>query len=111
MLAQRRQSDGNHIQAVIQILAELSGLDGLLQVLVRRGKTRNSLACKRGDISPISSRNSVPSPEHSNLPFLVPTAPVKAPFSWPNSSLSSKVSGMAAQLMATKGLSGRKPLA
>ena len=34
-------------------------------------------------------------------------APVKAPFSWPNSSLSSSVSGSAAQLITTIGLSAR----
>ena len=32
------------------------------------------------------------------------TAPVKAPFSWPNNSLSRRFSGIEAQLMATKGL-------
>ena len=32
-----------------------------------------------------------------------PDAPVKAPFSWPKSSFSRSASGMAAQLMATKG--------
>ena len=37
-------------------------------------------------------------------------APVKAPFSWPNSSLSSSVSGIAAQLTATNGLSRRGPV-
>ena len=35
------------------------------------------------------------------LPRLVPTAPVNAPFSYPNNSLSSNASGIAAQLMAT----------
>ena len=39
----------------------------------------------------------------SILPMVWRTAPVKAPFSWPKSSLSSSVSGMAAQLMATNG--------
>ena len=39
----------------------------------------------------------------STLPILRPVAPVKAPFSWPKSSLSSRFSGIAAQLMATKG--------
>ena len=38
----------------------------------------------------------------SILPSVVLTAPVKAPFSCPNSSLSSRFSGIAAQLMATK---------
>ena len=43
----------------------------------------------------------------SSLPFFCATAPVKAPFSWPNSSLSSNVSVSAAQLMATNGLAER----
>ena len=38
MLAQWRQSYGNHIQAVIQVLPELTPLDCLLQVLVRRSQ-------------------------------------------------------------------------
>src|SRR5229473_2661199 len=38
MLAQRRQSKGNHIQAVIQVLPKVACLDGLLQVLVSGGK-------------------------------------------------------------------------
>ena len=43
----------------------------------------------------------------SNLPGLRATAPVKAPFSWPKSSVSSSVSGIAAQLIATNGASAR----
>jgi hypothetical protein len=39
----------------------------------------------------------------SSLPFFCRTAPVKAPCSWPNSSLSSSVSGIAARLMAMNG--------
>ena len=53
--------------------------------------------------SPISSRNTVPPSAISSLPFFWATAPVKAPRSWPNSSLSSSVSASAAQLMATNG--------
>ena len=61
-----------------------------------------------GDMSATSSRNSVP-PEHcSNLPTRVRSAPVKAPFSWPNSSLSSRLSGMAAQLTARNGPTARR---
>ena len=40
----------------------------------------------------------------SKQPSRRSVAPVKAPRSWPNSSLSISVSGMAAQLMATNGL-------
>ncbi len=38
-----------------------------------------------------------------NLPGLLATAPVKAPRTWPNSSDSSRFSGMAPQLMVTNG--------
>ena len=60
--------------------------------------------------SPISSRKSVPPWASSNWPSRRCSAPVNAPFSWPNSSLSSSVSGMAAQLTATNGWSRRGPL-
>ena len=46
----------------------------------------------------------------SNLPIRLRSAPVKAPFSWPNSSLSSRVSGMAAQLRARYGALARRPV-
>ncbi len=46
----------------------------------------------------------------SSLPFFCTIAPVNAPFSWPNSSLSSSVSASAAQLMATNGPAARRLL-
>src|ERR1019366_5094508 len=55
--------------------------------------------------SPISSRKTVPVSACSNLPGLVFIAPVKAPFSNPNSSLSIRFSGMAVQLIFTNGAS------
>src|ERR1017187_4546708 len=51
--------------------------------------------------SPISSRKTVPVSACSNLPGLVVLAPVKAPFSYPNNSLSIRFSGMAVQLIFT----------
>ncbi len=54
-------------------------------------------------ISPSSSRNSVPPEASSNKPCLRLSAPVNAPFSWPNSSLSSRDSGIAPTLTGTKG--------
>ena len=54
-----------------------------------------------GDSSPISSRKIVPASASSNFPMRRPAAPVNAPRSCPKSSLSSSVSGIAAQLMAT----------
>ncbi|GIT30800.1 MAG: hypothetical protein Ct9H300mP1_28460 [Planctomycetaceae bacterium] len=41
---------------------------------------------------------------NSNFPILRPTAPVKAPASWPNSSLSRILSGNAEMFSGTKGL-------
>lgn len=51
----------------------------------------------------ISSRNSVPRCAISTRPGLVPKAPVKAPFSYPKSSLSSRVPGIAGQFTFTQG--------
>jgi len=58
-------------------------------------------------MSPISSRKIVPEFACSNRPMRRADAPVKALRSWPHSSLSSSVSGMAAQLMATNGALAR----
>ena len=49
----------------------------------------------------------MPPPASSMRPRRAFTAPVKAPFSCPNSSLSSSVSVMAAQFTATKGPAAR----
>ena len=69
--------------------------------------TRSSLACSSSGSSPISSRSSVPPLAIWKRPARSRLAPVKAPFTWPNSSLSSSPAGMAAQLMVTKGWSAR----
>ena len=58
---------------------------------------RNSLACMERLISPISSRNSVPPSASSKYPVRFAT-PVATPFSIPNNSDSSSVSGKEAQL-------------
>ena len=68
---------------------------------------RRSFTCTCSGSSPTSSRKSVPEPDTSKSPALASTAPVKLPFSWPKSSLSMSPSGMAPQLMATKGWSRR----
>ena len=72
-------------------------------------RKRSSLTCSGCGRSPISSRNSVPLWALSILPMVCFTAPVKAPRSWPNSSLSSRFSGIAPQLMATNGCLARGP--
>jgi len=57
--------------------------------------------------SPISSRKMVPPSASSKRPNRLAMAPLKAPFSWPNSSLSTNPAGKAAQLTLMSGLSLR----
>ncbi len=72
--------------------------------------TRSTLAWVRRLMSPTSSRKIVPLWASSNLPICFSVAPVKEPFSCPNSSLSISSSGMAAQLTCTKASSLRRLL-
>ena len=58
--------------------------------------TRNSLVCVSGPTVPISSKKMVPWSATSKRPFLEATALVKAPRTWPNKVLSSKIDGHAA---------------
>ena len=67
----------------------------------RSCSTRSSLPCVASGMLSISSRNSVPPLACSSLPGRAFTALVKAPASWPKNSLSTIVSGIAAQLTAT----------
>ena len=64
----------------------------------RSCSTRSSFICSAALIVPTSSRKSVPLCACSNRPCLLPMAPVNAPRTWPNSSASSSVSGIALQL-------------
>src|SRR5207244_9852312 len=50
----------------------------------------------------------VPWSANSNSPGLVASAPLKAPFSYPNSSLSTRCSGRAAQFTSTNALLQRR---
>ena len=70
--------------------------------MTRSCRALSNFACRRMSISEISSSSSVPPSASSNLPTRRAMAPVKAPFSWPKSSDSRRLSGMAAQLMETK---------
>ncbi len=63
-----------------------------------------------GDISVISSRNRVPPDAASIRPLFIVVAPVKAPFSWPKSSLASSLEGSATQFTFTKGFRALKLL-
>ena len=127
-IAQRRQLDREDVEPVVEIVAQLAVADRVERIDVGRREhadvdflldaaaqpperrscsTRSSLTCVTGTISAISSRNSVPRSASSKQPARRSMAPVNAPRSWPKISLSSSVSGIAAQLMATNGASAR----
>ncbi|MNR07167.1 hypothetical protein D3C85_1232790 [compost metagenome] len=69
--------------------------------------TRSSFTWSASGMLSISSRNSVPPDACSSLPTRRLPAPVKAPASWPNISLSKIASGTAPQFRAMKGASRR----
>ena len=127
-LAQRGQVHAEDVEAVVEVLAERPRRHRLRQVLVGGGDDPDvgpegrgaphalelvllehpeELGLDMGGSSPTSSRKSVPPAASSKRPGLGLSAPVKAPFSWPNSSDSTRVSGRAAQLRAMKGPSAR----
>ena len=64
--------------------------------------TRSSLGCNSSGSSPISSRKTVPPLASSKRPACAVSAPVKAPRSWPKSSLSISDPGSAPQSTTTK---------
>src|SRR2546422_368639 len=64
---------------------------------------RRSLTCTEDGTSVISSRKRVPPAAAEKSPIVSATAPVKAPFTWPKSSDSMSVSGIAPQLTDTNG--------
>ena len=61
-------------------------------------------------MSPTSSRKTAPPSASSSRPFFFCLASVKAPRSWPNSSLSSSDSEIAVQVMFMKGRLTRSEL-
>src|SRR5580698_9473152 len=76
------------------------GSSQALELLVCR--TRNNLGCTSKGISPTSSSSKVPLSASSSRPSFWLTAPVNAPFSWPNNSLSNSPVGIAAQFNLMK---------
>ena len=62
-------------------------------------------------MSPISSRNSVPRCATSSRPGLAATAPVNAPFSWPNSSALQQLPGERRAVEVDERLVGARPVA
>src|SRR5213594_2541646 len=73
----------------------------------RSCSTRRSFVWRSSGISPTSSRKTVPALASSNRPMRCVIAPVNAPFSWPNSSLSRSPVGIAAQFSFTKAFERR----
>ena len=130
-IAQRRQLHLDDVEAVVEVAAEAAG--GRLRradrgwsrrsrarrpaarratrrAAPRRARARAAASPARdGGSSPISSRKSVPPSASSNRPGLLSVAPVNAPRTWPNSSLSNSVSTTAEQLTVTKRRSRRGP--
>jgi hypothetical protein len=122
-LSQRRQGDREHLQPVVEVFAEPTALNEVAQVAVCRSEdahvngdgsrrahrrtspswsARSSFTCSDIGNSPTSSRKSVPPFASSNSPGFSSTAPLKAPRTWPKSSLSMSSAGSAPQFTATK---------
>jgi hypothetical protein len=74
----------------------------------RSWSTRSSFTWTSSGSSPISSRKIVPWCASAKRPGLRWMAPVNAPFSWPKSSLSASVAGMAPQFTFTITASRRR---
>ena len=127
-LTQRRQDERDDIEPIVQILSEPTIANQRWRSRCVAARTRTSTftavsaptgtiscscsarsrrACRPGETSPISSRNRVPRSASRKSPGRAVLAPVKAPFTWPNSSLSSSPSARAEQLTATKRRSAR----
>jgi hypothetical protein len=130
-LSQGGQEDRHDVQTIVEILAEGSFLESRLQVPVGGGddpdihgqgpgaphaleaallQDAEQLDLQaHGQIADLVQEQAAPSAS-SKRPFLVAAAPVKAPFSWPNSSLSRSACGKAAQLMRINGPAARGEL-
>ena len=85
----------------------LIGLPPPTRSISRASMARNSLACASAPKSPTSSRKRVPVCASSKRPRRRSVAPVNAPRSCPNISLSTRSRGMAAQFTRMNGRSRR----
>src|SRR5439155_15140421 len=122
-VAQRRELDREDVEAVVEVAAEESLTDQLLEVAVGAGdhlhvdapravgatgvivpssRTRRSATCSPGLASPTSSRKMQPPLASTKRPARFSVAPVNAPRTWPNSSLSRRWSEIAPRFTATK---------
>jgi hypothetical protein len=130
-LAEQRHDDGDDIEARLEVLAELTAANRLLEILVRGGNdTCVDLDAARGPEAlnflllqypqclrlglranvTTSSRKMVPRSACQNLPICFTVAPVNDPFTRPNSSDSINSSWIAAQLTSMKRCAARELL-
>ena len=122
-LAQRRQVQAHHVEPVEEVGAELALLDRLLERLGGGGDDADVHLARLApadpaDLALLEHAEQLGLQVERQVADLVEqqralvrqleqagrsaVAPVNAPFAWPNSSLSSSCSGIAAQLMAVK---------
>ena len=131
-LAQRRQLDLDDVEAVVEVASEPAGGDLRAQVAVggRNARARSpgaTRASRPGAPRPARARaaawparsaaarrfrrgTACRRPRASNSPGLFSVAPVNAPRTWPNSSLSNSDSTTAEQLTVTNRRSRRGPV-
>ena len=122
-LTERGNGDGDHIKPIVEITAECAVSDALGKVHIGGGnkpeidgpgldgadpedgfglQNPQQLGLKVQRMELTSSRSRVEFSADSIIPsFPEESAPVKAPFSYPNSSASNRDSGREAQLIAT----------
>jgi hypothetical protein len=127
-VAQRRQRQGDDVEAVVEVLPELTPGDRGGKIDVGRpddadvdltgvltadpaNRPRLERAQQLGlelerKVSYLVEEETSPCAS-SKSPGLAAVAPVNAPFSWPNSSDSRSAAGIAAQLISTKGAAAR----
>ena len=119
---ERRRAELDDVQAVEEVLAEAVLADGLDDVAVGGGDQADLdaqllVAAHAGEAAVLEEAEQLGLEGTAHVanfiqedgaavglldaPGLLAEAPVKDPFSWPKSSLSSRVSGIAAQLMRT----------
>src|SRR6184192_4312458 len=120
--------DLHHVEAVVEVLPELTAIDRPLEIPICGGDharvdvddpvasdAREPKVLEHMEKFGLKSegqlrdlvQNNVPVFAYSNCPGFRRWAPVKAPFSWPKSSDSSSSEGIAAQLTLTNGPSRR----
>ena len=125
---ERGHANRHDHEPIVEVLAKRSFLDAGGQVAVGSRKNphldlnglvaplgrtllscsrRSSLACTSEVSPPISSRNNVPPSAARTRPGLLSIAPVKVPFTWPNSSLSINVPTSVAESTGGNTLSSR----